>query len=384
MRVLFVTPWLAFGGAERQTITLANRLAERGHDCHLVYVKNEPSQLERLRGAASVQCLEAGRYLEHRALARLKHAIERIQPTQIVAMNQYALMYAWLGKRLAGSGAPLTVTFHTTVLLTLKEKLQLLYYKPLFRSAESLVYVCEGQKRYWSARGLRGRRTEVIYNGVDLQQWTPVSDQARGCMRRALDFAPADYVIGLSAVLRPEKNHVQLVEAVAKLRGRGLPARALLIGDGPMRPAVEARARALGVAEHVVITGLQKDVRPLLGAADAMVLCSTAVETFSMAALEAMAVGRPVVQSEMGGAAEMTQPGENGYLFPVGDTAALVERLAALAEPEARRRMGANARESVERRFSERAMVEHYEIMLQKLENERNRRANIRRTADAH
>ena len=384
MRVLFVTPWLAFGGAERQTITLSNRLAERGHDCHLVYVKNEPSQLERLRGAASVQCLEAQRYLDRQALVRLKRAIERINPSHIVAMNQYALMYAWLGKRLAASAAPLAVTFHTTVLLTLKEKLQLMYYKPLFRSADSLVYVCEGQKRYWTARGLHGRRTDVIYNGVDLQQWTPVSDEARACMRRALGFAPEEFVIGISAVLRPEKNHVQLVEAIAALRRRGLPARALLIGDGPMRPAVESRARALGIDEHVVITGLQKDVRPLLGAADTVVLCSTAVETFSMAALEAMAVGRPVVQSEMGGAAEMTRPGETGYLFPVGDTRALVERLAALADPQARSRMGANARETVERRFSERAMVEHYEIMLQELENERNRRANIRTTAGAH
>jgi glycosyltransferase involved in cell wall biosynthesis len=299
-------------------------------------------------------------------------------------MNQYALLYAWLGKRLAASSAPLTVTFHTTVLLTLKEKLQLLYYRPLFRSADCLVYVCEGQRRYWTERSLHGRRTDVIYNGIDLQQWTPVSEEARGCMRRALDFAPHDLVVGISAVLRPEKNHVQLVEAVAALRKRGLPVRALLIGDGPTRSAVEARARSLGIAEHVLITGLQQDVRPLVGASDTIVLCSTAVETFSMAALEAMALARPVVQSEMGGAAEMTQPGETGYLFPVGDTRALIERLAALADPEARSRMGRAARASVERSFSERTMVERYERMLQELETERNARANIRRTAGAH
>jgi glycosyltransferase involved in cell wall biosynthesis len=384
MRVLFVTPWLAFGGAERQTITLSNRLAERGHDCHLVYVKNEPGQLERLHGAASVQCLEAQRYLDRQALARLKRSIERINPTHIVAMNQYALLYAWLGKRLAASTAPLTVTFHVSVVRTLKEKLQLVYYRPLFRSADCLVFVCEGQRRYWTERNLYGRRTDVIYNGIDLKHLTPVSEEARGCMRRALDFAPHDLVVGISAVLRPEKNHVQLVEAIAALRKRGLRARALMIGDGPMRAAVEGRARSLGIAEHVLITGLQKDVRPLVGACDTMVLCSTAGETFSMAALEAMALARPVVQSEIGGAAEMTQPGETGYLFPVGDTRALIQRLAALADPEARNRMGRAARASVERSFSERTMVERYELMLQELETERNARANIRRPAGAH
>jgi glycosyltransferase involved in cell wall biosynthesis len=384
MRALFVTPWLAFGGAERQTITLSNRLSERGHDCHMVYVKNDPGQLERLRGAASVECLEARRSLDPKALGRLKRAVERINPTHIVAVNQYALMYAWLGKRLAGSPAPLAVTFHTTVMLTLKEKLQIAYYRPLFRTSDSLVYVCEGQKRYWTERGLRGRRTDVIYNGVDLDQWTPVSEETRHRVRGTLGFSPEDMVIGISAVLRPEKNHVQLVEAIAALRKRGLPARALLIGDGPMRAAVEARARSLGIAEHVVITGFQQDVRPLVGASDTMVLCSTAVETFSMAALEAMALERPVVQSEMGGAAEMTRPGETGWLFPVGDTRALIERLSALAAPGTRLRMGRAAREAVEKRFSERAMVERYEGLLQELETERNARANIRRPAGVH
>ncbi|HEX6529032.1 MAG TPA: glycosyltransferase [Burkholderiales bacterium] len=384
MKLLFVTPWLAYGGAERQTITLANRLAERGHDCELAYIKDEPSQLERLSSTVPASCLGGTRYLDVPALKRLTQKIRDGKPSRIVAMNQYGLFYAWMAKRLATSHAPLTVTFHTTVLMTLKEKIQLAYYKPLFRSSECLVYVCEGQKRYWVQRGLRGRRTEVIYNGVDLEHWKPVSEEARRCIRSALDYAPSDFVIGLSAVLRPEKNHVQLVDAVAALRSRGVPARALLIGDGPMRAAVEARARGHGIAEHVMITGFQEDVRVLVGAADAMVLCSTAVETFSMAALEAMALARPVVQSELGGAAEMTVPGENGYLFPVGDTRALIERLAALADERERRRMGRAARASVERHFSERAMVDGYEIMFQELETERNRRGNLQRPAGAH
>jgi glycosyltransferase involved in cell wall biosynthesis len=186
-------------------------------------------------------------------------------------------------------------------------------------------------------------------------------------------------------VLRPEKNHVQLVEAVARLRARDIPARALLVGDGAMRPAIEARARALGVSDHVRITGFQADVRPLVGACDAVVLCSTAVETFSLAALEAMALGRPVVQSQIGGAAEMTVPGENGALFPVGDTRALVERLAELADPAARRRMGAAARATVEARFCERAMVERYEQGLIELESQRrDSDKKLRKPAGAH
>lgn len=384
MRPLFVTGSLVHGGAERHAITLANRLAERGHECHFAYVKNDPSQLGRLRGAASVRCLHARHYFDRAALAELARHVQRADPTHIVAANPYALLYASLARRKARSAAPLAVVWHTTRPASRKEWLQMLYYRPLFWRADWLAYVCESQRRYWRRRGLWARRASVIHNGIDLEHWRPGSPQASLALRAELGFAPGELVLGMSAVLRPEKNHRQLVEALARLHARGIPARALLIGDGPTRPAIEARARELGVAQHVRITGFQADVRPWVAACDAVVLCSTAVETFSLAALEAMALERPVVQSDIGGAAEMTVPGENGNLFPVGDSAALVERLAGLADPAARRRMGQRARADVEQRFSERVMVERYEQALMDLASERSKRANLRKTAGAH
>ena len=203
-------------------------------------------------------------------------------------------------------------------------------------------------------------------------------------IRRVLGFAEDDFVIGMSAVLRREKNHLQLVEAIAELRRRGIPARALLIGDGEMRAAIESSARRLGISAEVSITGFLQDVRPLVGACDAVVLCSTAVETFSLAALEAMALSRPVVHSELGGAAEMIRPGINGFLFPVGDTVALVERLVKLADRRLCERMGMQARQDVEARFSERAMVERYEATFLELATTRSNHENLRKPAGAH
>src|SRR5262249_14701417 len=121
-----------------------------------------------------------------------------------------------------------------------------------------------------------------------------------------------DFVVGLSAVLRPEKNPLQLVDAVANLRARGVPARALFMGDGEMRAPLEARARERGIGAEVFVTGLQQDVRPWLAACDALVLCSF-TEAFSLAAIEAMALGKPVVHADVGGAAEMIVPGWNGF-----------------------------------------------------------------------
>jgi glycosyltransferase involved in cell wall biosynthesis len=370
LRVIFVTASLGHGGAERHAITLLNRLGERGHACHAAYVKNEVSQLDRIRlhDGGTVRCLNAARYLDVRALADFAAHISRIEPSVIVAANPYALMYSRLALRRSGVRALLAVTFHTTVLPSAKEWLQMLYYRPFFWTADCLVFVCEAQRRHWLRRGVFSRRHHVIYNGIDTagfsDRWSP---EERGRLRGALGFSDTDYVIGMSAVLRPGKNHLQLVEAIGGLRRRGVPARALLIGDGVMRLAVEARARQAGVAESVLITGFQEDVRPLLAACDTVALCSKSEETFSLAALEAMALGRPVVHSDIGGAAEMIRPGENGFLFPVGDTAALVDRLGRLVDRSDRERMGKKARETVETRFSERAMVERYERMLLEL-----------------
>jgi len=218
---------------------------------------------------------------------------------------------------------------------------------------------------------------------VDTQYWN-LDPQQRIAVRKSLGYADDEMVIGMSAVLRPEKNPLQLVEALARLRGRGVRAQVLFVGDGPMRPAIEERARALGLAGQVRIAGFQQDVRPLVGACDVVALCSTAIETFSLAALEAMALRRPVVHSCVGGAAEMVRPGRNGYVFPVGDTEALAGRLAALADPGTRQRMGARARETVESRFTERAMVDRYERTLTQLATTWSRHENLRKPAGAH
>lgn len=368
LRTLFLTGSLVHGGAERHTITLANKLTERGHACHVAYVKNDPSQLDRIRGAASVQCLGATRYFDPRAVKSLAALIARVQPASILAANQYAMMYAELARRMAGVRVPLVVTWHTTVLQTAKERFQMLYYRPMFWATDCLVYVCQAQHRYWQERAVRSRRrNEVIYNGVDTGHWTPLDAVESLRKRRELGFEDEDFVIGLSAVLRPEKNHLQLVEGVAALRQKGVRAKALMIGDGPMREAIEARARELGVSGHVTITGLQKEVRPFIAACDTVVLTSFA-EAFPLAAVEAMAMRKPVVHSEVGGAPEMIRPGHEGELFPVRDTAAFVDRLLRLHDAPTRLRMGAIARETVEARFSEAAMIDRYERLLMEVE----------------
>lgn len=366
LRALFVTGSLGHGGAERHAITLMNGFSARSHECHAVYIKNDASQLERIRlgRQGTIFCPDAKHYFDLAALRRFAEYLRHLRPSVIVAANAYALMYAFLARRLAGLHVPLVVTYHSTHLLDFKEHIKMLVERFFFLASDCLVFVCDAQRAYWRKRSVFSRRNEVIHNGVDIAHFNPTEHAEAGRrLRASAGFADGDYVIGMLAVLRPEKNPLQLVEAVARLRRLGIPARALFIGDGPMRPLVEESAQKLEIAPYVVIAGLQQDVRPYIAACDVITLCST-TEALSLAAIEAMAMGRPVVHSEVGGAGELIVAEENGLRFPVADTRALVAALARLAERDLAASMGANARQTAIRQFSEKAMLDRYETLL--------------------
>jgi glycosyltransferase involved in cell wall biosynthesis len=366
---MFVTASLAYGGAEHHAIALMNRLAERGHECHAAYVKRKADQLERLRlgRAGTVRCLDARRYLDPRALSDFASHLSRVRPSVVVAANGYPLMYSALAMVRAGLRVPLVCIYHSTGLPDTREQLKSVLYRPFLWTADCTVFVCENQRRYCMRRGLFSRRNEVIHNGVDTQRFRDTwSAEERNALRAGFGFSGADYVIGIAAALRPEKNHLQLVEAVARLRDMGIPAKALLVGEGEMHGAIEARACALGIPEHVAITGFLQDVRPCLAASDVVALCSV-TEAFSLAAIEAMAMGKPVVHSEVGGAAEMIFPGHNGFLFPAGNTTAFVHRLVILSDRPTSISAGRSARSTVESLLSESRMVDRYEEMLLEL-----------------
>lgn len=367
MRILFVTTSLVQGGAERHAITLMNRLSERGHDCHAAYVKSDASQRDKIQISGDVQCLEAQRFLDIGAARRMAEVIDRVRPNAILAANPFALLYAHLGRSLAQWSSPVAVSYHSTRVLGAKEQIKHQLDRRLIRHADALIFVSEMQARYWRQRHLTARRVSVIPNGIDHIHFNPETDAATGhALRSALGIAPSAFLIGMVAMLRPEKNPLQLVEAVSALRQKGLPAHALLVGDGPLRGAVEAAAAARGVAGQIHIAGLRDDVRPYIAACDATVLCSL-TEALSLAALEAMAMGKPVVHPEVGGGPEMILPGFNGDLYPVGDTAALTACLAALANPVQAARLGCNARRVVMQKFTEEAMVTQYENLLTRL-----------------
>jgi glycosyltransferase involved in cell wall biosynthesis len=361
--VLFLVSTLGFGGAEKHTVTLANGLDRKRYRCSLAYLKPDEGLLPQLDSARleAVLSLDVRHRLDRNAVGALAGHLDRLAIDIVVCANEYPTVYAWLAARRAHRRPRLVEIFHTTVFGRLKDRLQMWLYRRVFRRFDLLVYVSRNQQRYWQRRGLRARRSVVITNGVDGGRFRDTFTAAeKQATRAAHGFAANDYVVGICAALRPEKAHGDLVAAIGRLHRLGIPARCLIIGDGPERARIEAAIAALGLRGSITLTGMCPDVRGLVAACDVMVLCSHAVETFSLAALEAMALARPLVLSDIGGASEQVVDGLNGYLYTVGDIAALADRLAALASHELRTRMGAAGLQRVQELYTETAMLDRY------------------------
>jgi glycosyltransferase involved in cell wall biosynthesis len=371
--VLFLLSSLTPGGAERHVISLLNGLDSQAFRLSLAYLKPPTQLLAALRSERldAVISLDVKRKLDLTAVRTIAKFIDRNEVTVVVSTNPYPALYSTLAVRLA-KRRPLQVEiFHSTTLHSWKEKIQMaLLYRIVFRGLNLLVYVSRLQRDYWNARGLRARRETVIHNGIDPDYYADqFSDAQKHALRARFGILDSDYVVGICAALRPEKAHGDYLLAISRLRASGLPAKGLIIGDGLERGAIEARITQLGLAKHVTVTGFQADVRPFVAACDVMTLTSHSVETFSLAALESMAMGKPMVMTRIGGAEEQVSHGTTGFLFASEDIDGLTGFLSQLAIPERRLSMGAAAALSVRAQFTEDRMLNSYSAELMRLAN---------------
>ena len=359
------------GGAEKHAVSLANHLDTarfRVGLCNLKPVGSLGRELDGTRLATTIS-LNVRSKLDWSAVNELARRIDQERIDVIVCTNGYPLLYALIASRRARRPVRLVEVFHTTGYgRPFMSRLRMLLNRFVFRQCELVIWVSHKQHEYWRARGVRGKRDAVIQNGIDADYFSDRSTpQQRAATRAEFGFAPSDFVVGLCAALRVEKAHGDLLRAVRRLRDSGIPAKALMIGDGQQRSAIERQIAELKLTGHAVITGHRNDVRPFIACCDVMTLTSHNVETFAIAALESMALGKPVVLTRVGGAEEQVQHGSNGFLFEPGDVAALAHLLRRLTAATDRLSMGATAARDVRERFTIQRMVQRFTEELERV-----------------
>jgi len=210
----------------------------------------------------------------------------------------------------------------------------------------------------------------TIHSGIPLDPFLGIGDRMTVAEAKTrLGIPPDAPTVGKIARLFPLKGHQQFFDAAERIAAKEPRAWFILVGDGPLRPELEARATALGVRERTVFTGRvdPSDVPACIQAMDVVVHTSLR-EGIARVLPQAGAVGKPVVTFHLDGAPEVIVPGESGMLVPPLDVDQLADHVVALmAAPRERQRLGARGREIAERVFRLERMVERIDDVYQSL-----------------
>ena len=357
----------ALGGSGVIASELALALAGRGHRVHLVAT----ALPERVRGSAvrfTAVDVPRSPVFEHapygEAVAGQLVALARVEPLDLVHLH-YAVPHAasaLVAMTVLGAAAPAMVTtLHGTDVTALG------LHPSLHAVTAFSLAACAGlttPSRYLRRQaidhfGLPEPRIEVIPNFVDLARFAPLARRDAGPLAALFEDGEPGPVLFHVSNFRPIKRPLDLVETLARVRRR-LPARLVLVGDGPELAAVLIRAHELGLSGAVRSLGRRRDFADLLAHADGFLLTSES-ESFGVAGLEALASGVPVFGYRVGGVPEVVAEG-TGALVPCGDTEALAGAvIAGVADRAANDAMSRAARARAEALFAMPVAVDRYE-----------------------
>jgi glycosyltransferase involved in cell wall biosynthesis len=368
IRVMFVQPSLTVGGAERHITHLVRLLDPERFECMVCCIK-EPGALAPDVEAAGVElvALRSGTRQAASALLRLTHLMRRFRP-HVVTMNGFNAEV--LGRAAATlAGVPARVVWkHNCGDVRRRLRARVLD-RLMDRATDYYFGVAFGQVPYLvNELALRGDKIRIIRNGVDPSAYAPPGEERRREVAASLGIAPGERVVGILAVLRPEKDHATFLRAGRRVIDRMPEARLLVVGDGPCRADSERLAAELGLGDRVIFAGMRSDVADVLGVVDVIVLSSFTIECFPFSILEAMSAGVPAVCTAIGGLPELIEDGVTGHLVAPRDPAGLAEGILRVLEPEGRaREMGAAARRRLEERFTLQRSVRETERVLESM-----------------
>ncbi len=361
LRIAYLPASLNPGGAERQMLTLAERLPRDRFEVEFVTLSGAGLYDERAR-AAGLRVRHAGAAPAPGAglPARIVHrATKTLRYARLIRSGRYDVVDAWLypADVLAALLRPFT---GTPVIVAGRRNVDPQHYfgplEPVVKSivgrlTDVVVANSEAAGDHAVTEGIVTRaKLRVIRNGVVMP--SPATEEERRTSRVALGGDDPDLVlIGSVANFLPVKRHDLLIEAFAALVSEGLPARLVLIGDGPLRSAIETQIESLGLAGHIRLHGSVRQPEPLLPGLDVVAQASDR-EGLPNALLEAGAAGRPLVATSAGGSVEIVLDGTTGFLVPIGDQGALGSAMRRLVvDSSLRERIGAAARAHVAATF---------------------------------
>ena len=366
-----ITCYPTYGGSGVVATELGLELAARGHDIHFISYA-VPVRMTAASDRLHFHEVEVMNYplFDHPpytlALASKMANVARNESLDLLHVH-YAIPHsvsAYLARAmLAPLRLPFVTTLHgTDITLVGADRSYLPITQFSIEQSDAVTAISEYLRGVTLTEFRIQRTVEVIPNFVNCDVFEP----ADGDCRRD-EFASDDekILVHLSN-FRPVKRIPDVVEIFDRVRRR-IPAKLMMIGDGPDRTVAEWMVREKGLMRDVIFLGKQNQVQTLLNCADVLLLPSE-IESFGLAALEAMACGVPVVASRVGGLPEVIDDGVEGYLVPSHDVETMAERaLSILTDADRREQMGRAARKRASTQFCSDKIIPLYEALYRRV-----------------
>ncbi len=355
LRIQFVTATLGVGGAERQWATLIPQLRQQGFEPSVLTLYGSGPVAEELH-RTEVPTASAG-ISDRNDLVGIARTAARAPAGDLVVSLSFAGHVVAHCIATRARVPHVTAEHHGHGLPRRRHERALLH---LFSPrVTAVVAVSASQIPDLVDVGFRRNRIRIIPNGIGAL----VTQRTREQVREELGLTGDTFVAVLAARLRPEKQAHVFVEAVARAHAANDRVRGLIAGGGPELQRIEELARATGGTVRAL--GYRSDVVDVLGAADAVCLSSDA-EALPLVILEAMALGKPVVATDVGGIRDAVAHNETGLLVGPGDAEGMAKALEGLAaDPGLTVRLGERARQVQATRFSLERMVDDYARLFQ-------------------
>ena len=366
MRVLHIIAGLAQGGAEAVLYRLVSATAREINPV-VISLTNEGVYAARLRECgARVETLNMPRSrLTLKGTRALGHFITKTQPDVVQTWMYHADLVGGLVARWSGVRSVVWGIRHANLDAdknSFSTRVAARACAILSSRVPAVIACCSEQAaRVHQARGYHADKFTIIPNGYDLTHFRP-DEGARIRIRREWKIAPDQTLLGLVARWDPQKDHSNLLHALALLAQKGLDFRCALVGTNMDRenPMLSRLIGQFDLGAKIVLTGPRNDVPDVMNALDLHVLSSVG-EAFPNTVAEAMACGTPCVVTDVGDAALIV--GDTGWVAPPQNPNALAERieqgLAALRR-EQREKLGQRCRTRIVENFSLEKMVEAY------------------------
>lgn len=360
VRLLEIRNTYKWGGGPDKTILLSAEQHDKTRVTPVVaYIRDvrdaefQITERARAKGLTFHEIPERGKF-DPSVIGALRKLIVQYDINLIHSHDYKSDLFAYLaGRWFAPKPVRLMSTAHAWVLLGLKGEIYRRLDLLVMRHFDRLVAVSEATQREMVAGGVPAEKIAIIHNAIDTVAWSPA--RVDGSCRKAQALEAAFPIIGYVGRINEEKDLETWIRAAAVVGAKYPKARFVLVGDGKgddTQARIEQLAATLNIRQQIVFTGFRSDLQELYGSFDIFMLTSRR-EGLPNCILEAMAMGVPVVTTDVAGAKELVADQMTGFVLPQGDVEGLGGALMKLAsDRELCRRFGAASRMRIEEKFS--------------------------------